>query len=128
MKNLRFLLTFILSVSIFCGMQSSALAKDVWIFSKGDKDFYLRTHLIKEDLSKKEFLVPLKIYDKNPEPNVVNPLLRGYVCRYMNGAWYVKWMSELSDLNFDPINNSWEWQKIFDACVPYCELARRYPR
>ena len=116
-----FFATF-MSLMIF---SSTALAADVWVLttSKGaDKfEWYIQTEDIAEDSANKTFEVSLKL--------VMNGKLSDthrQTFSFVDNIWYIKQSN--SGQTPQEVNRREIYQKMFDACKPYCKLAQTYPR
>ena len=118
----KFFAVVILTLGLF---STKVFAEDVWVLttSKGaDKfDWYIQTETIAEDFDDKTFDVSLKL--------VLNGKL-GDIHRqtfsFVDNIWYVKQSN--SGQTPQAVNSREIFQKIFDACKPYCKLAQTYPR
>ena len=100
---------------------------DVWFnttYSRdGERyDWYLVTENIEEDFDNKEFFAPVK-NSYNGSPAGGSKLFR---FRLVDNVWYAKHKHSSND--FVAVNDSDEYKKMFDACIPYCKLAQTYPR
>ena len=120
MKN--FFAVTILATCFFC---AKVFAADVWILttSKGaDKfEWYIQSENITEDFDNKTFEVSLKL--------VMNGKLSDthrQTFSFVDNVWYVKQSN--SGQTPQEVNRREIYQKMFDACKPYCKLAQDYPR
>ena len=111
------LATFLFTAKVF--------AADVWVLttSKGaDKfEWYIQSENIVEDFDNKTFEVSLKL--------VMNGKLSDthrQTFSFVDDIWYVKQSN--SGQTPQAVNSREIFQKMFDACKPYCKLAQDYPR
>jgi len=128
MRKSSYWLIFVFSFVICVSVLGQADAADVWVYtsySGGDKeDWYVQTHLIKEDVSTREFKVPLKL--------VINGRLgnnRLHAFRLLGGdhyTWYCRQAN--SSREFTLVNGNELYERMFDACIPYASLAKKFPR
>ena len=98
---------------------STALAADVWVlteYSGRDKcEWYVQTDRIVENFDKQTFDVPLKFGDNRRQTFLL-----------VGGVWYVKPTN--SGQEPQEVNSRELYRKMFDACIPNCNLAQTYPR
>ena len=118
----KFFAVAILSAFMFC---KTVFAADIWIlttFKGADKfDWYIQSENIVEDADKKIFEVSLKL--------VMNGRLSDthrQTFSFVDNIWYVKQSN--SGQTPQEVNTREIYQKMFDACTPYCKLAQNYPR
>ena len=80
------------------------------------------TEAVEEDFDNKEFLVLVKTA-YNGERAVGSKPFR---FRLVDNVWYAKHKQSRND--FVRVNGNDNYEKMFDACIPYCKLAQTYPR
>ena len=104
---------------------NTASAEDVWVYSKSGDDYYVQTHLIKD--IEIGFIVPLKLVTNGRLGNnrlhtfrYIQDEKEGYNC------WYCKQTRSTHD--YEIVNGTELYEKMFDACVPYAKYAKKYPR
>ena len=121
---IKFACVFVLVLFIF---QARAFTAEIWFdrtYSRdGEKyDWYLVTEAVEEDFDNKEFLVLVKTA-YNGERAVGSKPFR---FRLVDNVWYAKHKQSRND--FVRVNGNDNYEKMFDACIPYCKLAQTYPR